>query len=185
MMIAKTVHRLYLDFEKEERWLNEMAARGLNLVRYHWGAYGFEKGAPGQWVYRIQFLDDDARKPKSREYIEFVAGTGAEPVATYAHWVYFRKPAAEGPFELFSDLDSRLAHYVRVLTFYGAMTVILSTLVAIGISRLVTYAEEAIGPFWGLTIFIPCVVLVAVLFTQTLRLAKRVKGLKERRTIEE
>lgn len=30
------------------------------------------------------------------------------------NWVYFRKKTAEGPFELFSDLDSRLAHVERV-----------------------------------------------------------------------
>ncbi len=184
-MSAKRIHKLFWDFEKEERWLNEMAAQGLNLVRYRWATYDFELGAPGEWVYRIQFLDDDARKPKSREYIDFVAETGAEPVATYLRWVYFRKRTAEGPFELFSDLDSRLAHYKRVLAFYGAFTGIFLALSVPVFSRTIDAAEETIGPYWGLPVFIVFIVLVVVFFVQTLRLARHMRRLRARRMIEE
>jgi hypothetical protein len=184
-MIARRVHKLFWDFEKEERWLNEMAAQGLNLVRYRWGTYDFERGGPGEWIYRIQFLDDDARKPKSREYIDFVAETGAEPIDTYMRWVYFRKRAAEGPFEIFSDLDSRLAHYKRVLAFYGATTGILVAVSVPVFSRTIDAAERAIGPFWGMPIFVVFILLVLVFLVQTVRLARHMRELRARRTIEE
>lgn len=184
-MSTKTIHKLYWDYEKEERWLNEMAGRGLSLVSYRWGTYEFEKSAPGEWIYRIQFLDEDAHTQKSRDYIDFVTETGAEHVATYRQWVYFRRLATEGPFELFSDLDSRLSHYKRVATFYGAMTAILSMLMVTVLARIVGIIEDAFGELWGLPIFIVYLVLVLVFFTQTLRLNKRVKELKARRTIEE
>ncbi len=184
-MSTETIHKLYWDFEKEERWLNEMAGRGLSLVSYRWATYEFEKSAPGEWIYRIQFLDHDARAAASREYIDFVTETGAERVATYRQWVYFRRLAAEGPFDLFSDLDSRLTHYKRVSTFYGAMTAILSMLMVTVLSRIVSIIEEAVGQLWGLPIFIVYLALVVVFFTQTLRLTKCVRKLEERRKIEE
>ncbi len=184
-MSTETVRKLYWDFEKEERWLNEMAERGLSLVSYRWGTYEFEKSEPGEWVYRIQFLDEDARTQKSREYIDFVTETGAERVTTYRQWVYFRRLATQGPFDLFSDLDSRLGHYKRVSTFYGAMTAILSMLMVTVLARIVGIIEEAFGELWGLPIFIVYLVLVLVFFTQTLRLTRRVKALEARRKIEE
>ncbi|MDH4140958.1 MAG: DUF2812 domain-containing protein [Coriobacteriia bacterium] len=184
-MIARTVHKLFWDFDKEERWLNEMAARGLNLVNHRWGTYEFETGTPGQWIYRIQFLEVEARKPASREYIDFVTETGAEPVDTHTHRVYFRKHAADGPFELFTDLDSRLAYYRRILTFYSTFTWMLVMLMVVAVSKVVNLAEEAIGRFWGLPIFIPYVVLMVVFFTHMMRLAKRVRELEARRALEE
>lgn len=184
-MTAVTVHRLYWDFEKEERWLNEMAAGGLNLIRHRWSTYRFERGTPGEWIYRIQFLDNDARKPAGRAYIDFVAETGAEPVDTHTHWVYFRRRAADGPFELFTDLDSRLAYYKRVLAFYSLLAFVLAMGMAVAVSRVVKLAEEAIGRFWGLPIFIPYVALVVAFFVQTMRLTKRVRELEARRVIEE
>lgn len=59
-MSAQTVHKLYWDFEREERWLNGKAAQGENLIRYRWGTYTFEQGAPGEWTYRIELLPESA-----------------------------------------------------------------------------------------------------------------------------
>jgi hypothetical protein len=37
-------------------------------------------------------------------------------VATYARWVFFRKKAEEGAFDLFSDYESKIRHYSRVMS---------------------------------------------------------------------
>jgi hypothetical protein len=66
-----TIHKLYWDFEKEERWLNEMAAKGLDLVGYSWGTYRFEHGTPGEWTYRIELLPETPAKSASLEYLSF------------------------------------------------------------------------------------------------------------------
>ena len=58
-MSGKVVYRFYSDYEKEERWLNEMASRGWHLVRYRLGGYHFEQGEPGEWIYRIELLPAD------------------------------------------------------------------------------------------------------------------------------
>jgi Protein of unknown function (DUF2812). len=114
------IRKAYWNYEKEEKWLNALAAKGLALTDYSWFRYVFGETAPGEYVYRIELLDQLATHPESRRYIAFVEDTGAECVATYLRWVYFRKKAAEGPFELFSDNTSRIAHYRRIRAFWLA-----------------------------------------------------------------
>lgn len=42
-------------------------------------------------------------------------------MSTYYRWVYLRKPASEGPFELHSDFDSLIGHHKKILTLQSAV----------------------------------------------------------------
>ncbi|OEH85072.1 hypothetical protein BHU72_05530 [Desulfuribacillus stibiiarsenatis] len=111
------VRKLFINFEKEEKWLNQMAAKGLFLIDYSFGRYVFDKGLPGEYSYRIELLDQLPSSVESRAYLEFMESAGVECVATYFRWVYFRKSSKEGPFDLYSDYDSKIKHYKKVATF--------------------------------------------------------------------
>lgn len=181
-MSATTIHKLYWDFEKEELWLNDLAARGLALTDYCWGTYRFEQSAPGQWQYRIELLPQNARKPASREYLDFMADAGVQTVATYMSWVYFRKATADGPFELFSDLESRIAHYTRVLTFFSSLMAALVPLAAVSVINL-TSGRSTLE-----FIFIPVAIqvgAVALLATQAYRTWRRLESLRARKRLFE
>lgn len=114
-----TVWKLFTDYEKEEQWLNEMSAKGMHMVRYTPLRYVFEDRPSKQYVYRIQLLDQLPNHPESRAYIRFVEESGAEYIDSILRWVYFRKPASEGDFELYSDLDSRIRHHRSIATMLG------------------------------------------------------------------
>ena len=43
-----------------------------------------------------------------------MAENGVERVASWIRWVYFRKRASDGPFDIYSDIGSRIAHYKRI-----------------------------------------------------------------------
>ena len=122
--MKQVIRKAYWNFEKEERWLNRLAAQGLALTDYSWCRYVFEETQPGEYIYRIELLDHHATHPESKRYIEFVESTGAECVTTYMRWVYFRKKAADGPFDLYSDNASRIAHYRRVRAFWLGLMVL-------------------------------------------------------------
>ncbi len=108
------IRKPYWNWEKEEKWLNAMSAKGLALVDYSWCRYVFEETPPGAYIYRIELLDYHAKNPAGQKYIRFVEETGAEFVSSYFRWVYFRKKAADGPFTLHSDFPSQIAHNKRV-----------------------------------------------------------------------
>lgn len=179
-MSTKTVYRLHLDYEKEERWLNEMASRGWHLVRYRLGGYHFEQGEPGAWIYRIELLPGEPHSAASEEYLSLLLDAGAEAVSTHARWVYLRRPAALGPFELFSDLESRIGHYRRVLKL---LTTALATLVGCAGALFVVSGESG-----GLAFQIPMVILavaMVVLIVQAVRVSRRAKGLETQLLIHE
>ena len=121
--MKKIIRKAFVDFEKEENWINQMAREGWAMTDYSWCRYAFEDCEPGAYVYRIELLPDLAGHPKSRAYVDFVESTGAKEVARYGRWVYFRKQSGEGGFDLFSDLGSRLAHYRRVYQFWLVLAI--------------------------------------------------------------
>ena len=114
--MKKVIHRLFWawQFEEEEQWLNDMSAQGWNLTRAGLFRYEFEKDGNGPYRYRLEYLKHFPNHPESREYIAFMEETGAEMVGSVKNWAYFRRSAAEGEFELFSDLDSRIGHLQRI-----------------------------------------------------------------------
>lgn len=118
------IWKLFIDFEKEEAWLNKMAAKGLNCVNYTFARYTFEKGRPGEYVYRLQLLENVPSHLESQMYLEFLEDTGVEHVASYFRWVFLRKKTTDGSFELFSDKGSLMAHYKRVISLLGPLTLV-------------------------------------------------------------
>lgn len=105
------------DFDKEEKWLNEMAAKGLALVSVGFCKYEFEDCIPGEYKICLQLLDKMPSHPESRKYIEFMEETGAEHAGSFTRWVYFRKKASEGDFSLFSDHASKMKYLSSIFSF--------------------------------------------------------------------
>lgn len=117
--MRKTIKKLFFlwEFDKEEKWLNEMAAKGLALVSVGFCKYEFEDCVPGEYKVCLQLLDKAPKHPEMQKYIEFMEETGAEHVGSFTRWIYFRKKASEGDFELFSDNASRVKYLSSILSF--------------------------------------------------------------------
>ena len=103
------------DYEEEEKWLNDMASKGKNFTDISLFRYVFEDGKPGEYIYRLEMLDKFPNHYKSLEYLRFLEETGIEHVASILKWVYLRKKASDGPFDVYSDVDSRINHYNRII----------------------------------------------------------------------
>ena len=113
------------DFEKEERWLNEMALQGWVLDGVGWCTYHFRRCEPGEYTVRLEMRTYD------ESYVAFMEETGAEFVGRMMVWIYFRKKAADGAFDLYSDIDSRIAHLDRIgkmLTVIGGLNLVIGIL---------------------------------------------------------
>lgn len=121
--MRRTIHKLFFvwDFDKEEKWLNEMAAKGLCLVSVGFCKFEFEDCIPGEYRICLQLLDKIPRHPESQKYIEFLEQTGAEHIGSCTRWVYFRKKASDGDFELFSDNASRVKYLTGILNFIALL----------------------------------------------------------------
>ena len=127
MSERKTIRKWFWvwDFEKEERWLNEMALQGWVLDGVGWCTYHFRRCEPGGYTVRLEM------RPYDESYVAFMEETGAEFVGRMMAWIYFRKKAADGAFDLYSDIDSRIAHLDRIgkmLTVIGGLNLVIGIL---------------------------------------------------------
>ena len=94
--------------EKEEEWLNEMAMNGWLLDGVSFCTYHFVRCEPGEYSIRLEM------HPYDEAYLSFMEETGAEYVGRMMMWIYFRKKTADGAFDLFSDIDSKIRHLDRI-----------------------------------------------------------------------
>ena len=147
MAETKTVHKLFFvwDFEKEERWLNEMALSGWALKSVGWCRYTFEKTEPGEYIIRLEM------RPADEGYLAFMEETGAEYVGRVIQWIFFRRRASEGAFDLFSDIDSRTEHMDRITRM----------LKLIGLANLLIGSVNALNgnAFGVINLLLSCVLL--------------------------
>lgn len=112
------------EFDKEEQWLNDMAAKGQALVSARYITYEFEDSAPGEYAVRLEMLEHMPDSEEGKQYIEFVESTGAEYIGHVMKWVYFRKKTADGSFELHSDNKTRMKHLKRIIALLRPLAVV-------------------------------------------------------------
>ena len=119
-------YRLFLasDYKKEEQWLNEMSQRGLALISAGLCKYVFEDSKPGEYTYKLELLDSLPFSSKGTDYLRFLEETGIEHISSYLRWVYLRKRAADGSFDLYSDINSKIRYLKRLRLFFLALTLI-------------------------------------------------------------
>lgn len=111
--------RLLFDKYYEQDWLNRMCQQGWAMVSFCAGMYTFVPCQPGEFIYQIDLLPGQGFKPDDPDgYTDFMRETGIEVVQRWARWVYLRKSAAEGPFEIYTDVDSQIQLYTRIRTMF-------------------------------------------------------------------
>lgn len=104
--------RLFFDKDKETDWLNEWAEKGYAMTGFCAGFYTFDATEPGKYRYQIDFTEGFFQVSES--YREFMDETGVEIVCLWGPWVILRKKTADGPFELYTDVESTYEHYLKI-----------------------------------------------------------------------
>lgn len=125
---TKTVVRMLMAWndEKEERWLAEQARAGWRLKVVRCFGYTFERAAPAELTYRLDF--GPSRRSDRSEYFGLFRDAGWEHVGTRGLWQYFRKAVLDGQVpEIYTDPQSRIGKYRRVAALMGMMLAILVT----------------------------------------------------------
>jgi len=100
--------------EKEEKWLEQMAADGWRLVSVAPYIYKFQRSEPEKVVYRLDYkntLDKDYQ-----EYLTIFKDAGWELFATFANWQYFKiKPENNQIPEIYNSGKAKAQKYRRLL----------------------------------------------------------------------
>lgn len=118
------------NLEKEEKWLREKSEKGLQLYKVHLGRYYFKEDKSVKYKYQIQLLNIFNIGDENNKYISFLEEMGVELVDRLWMWGYFRQLDNEDSFEMFSDIDSKIKHLVKI-RFLFIFVLNLNTLIAI------------------------------------------------------
>lgn len=183
--MKKVIHKWFWvwSFDKEEKWLNEMAAKGLVLSSVGFCKYVFEDSLPDAYNMRLELLENAPTHPESEKYIRFLEETGAEHVGSVMRWVYFRKKTEDGAFDLFSDTSSRIKHLNRILALLLPLTIFNT---AVGIQNVIMFFTRTAGDFNNLNAigFLNLALSILLLIGIAKIAAKRKKLKKESQIFE-
>jgi len=115
-----TVYKLLWawQYDKEEKWLNEMSSEGMSLVSVGLCKYIFEDSTPGEYTYKIELLNNLPSNTESMSYIRFIEEAGVEHIGSIFRWVYLKKKTEDGPFDLYSDIGSKIKYLKRLQIFF-------------------------------------------------------------------
>ncbi|MBP0966575.1 MAG: DUF2812 domain-containing protein, partial [Oscillospiraceae bacterium] len=168
------------DFEKEIRWINDMAAKGFGLCHVGLATYWFEDIEPGEYSYYLELAENHPGSAKGREYLDFLSECGIDYVGNYLRWTYLRKKTADGPFELHADLDSKLAHLKRIMLLLLPLILLNLWSVFLNLSHGLMYHQDCNILVSGLNFSVALLLLFA-----EIRIGTRMHKLKKERRLHE
>jgi len=107
----KRIFKHFINVEKEEAWLNEMAANGFLLVKKSF-FYHFHEITNTDHVIRIDYRNFH-RKKDFIDYVTLFEDSGWTHVGGSMHSgaQYFSRKSADASEDIFSDMDSKTGRY--------------------------------------------------------------------------
>ncbi|WMJ86077.1 DUF2812 domain-containing protein [Anaerocolumna sp. MB42-C2] len=163
--------RLYYDKDKEEKWLNQMCGKGYALKKFFLGLYTFEPCKAGEFIYRIDLLQN--WEGDKYDYVNFLEEYGVEYVAQWYRWVFLRKKASDGAFDLYTDPVSMILQYTRIRNFFfvGLIVELIAGLLEVS---TFTYGVNVINAGGSVLIFL----LFGIFLGMVLRCNRKIKQLR-------
>ena len=111
--------KLYFDKDEEVKWLNEMTEQGWECTDFKGGFYSFKPCLPGEWLYEADLNDHGFIL--SKEYRELLKDNKINVICTWGFWFLAKRKAQYGPFQLYTDLESKILQYKKIRNmFLGA-----------------------------------------------------------------
>lgn len=116
-------YKFFIDYDKEEKWLNDMAKEGYQLEEVSFG-YKFRNAEPEDTIIRI-----DYRTFKSEEdfidYCTLFEDSGWKHISgtKYSGAQYFKKINNSSENDIFSDKLSKAGKYKRVSDMWGTISI--------------------------------------------------------------
>ncbi len=184
--MSKIVYKVFAAWqhEKEEELLNEMSSKDYHLTKTRAIRYTFEESKQERYIYRIELLENSFSSVKSQEYIEFLKETGISVVGNNTRWIYLRKEYDEVGFDIYSDIDSKIVHFKRILRLISVVLAInLLNLINMMINHSMHFFK--FSEVWiALPIYLITLLTIIVLFG-LVKIFKKIKKLEKDRELME
>lgn len=167
--------RIFFDIEKEVAWLNAMSKNGFRLTDKQGFTYIFETDSENQYLYQVEKMSFSSNK-KIQGYLDFLEEMDIKPVAKQMGWIYLEKKNDDRPFEIYTDIPSKIKQYKAIISTY-----LITTLLCISfIINIINKPAGAQGPYI-FNFSIPLILnplIILVLFYDFIKYFFRIRTLK-------
>lgn len=92
------------------------------MTDFFLGIYHFEPCEQGEYIYQVDLLSSWSGNKK--DFASFMEDSGVEVVSQWYRWVFLRKKASEGPFEMYTDNESKIKQYSRIRNFFSVVLIV-------------------------------------------------------------
>ena len=120
----------FVDFDKEEQWLNKLSSQGLCFWHTNGLLYRFKECKPGEFTFQIDF--DEKKSSSNEDYVVFRSGCGDQFVHQYKEKIYWKRAASEGPFESEDNVQAKLRMTNKAYNFHVKHLLGLTLIMAFG-----------------------------------------------------
>lgn len=166
--------RLYYDKDEEQEWLKKMCLKGWDFKKFFLGFYTFEQCEPGEYSYQIDLLD--SWSGDKDDYVVFMEEAGVEVVGQWWRWVWLKKRTTDGPFEMYTDKESKITHYSKIKRFF-AIAVIME-LVAFFMEIICAIIAQGDDKYTPLVAAVIIALIALAMFKIVLKCRWKIKQLK-------
>lgn len=108
----------FLDFDKEELWLNEMSRKGWAFWHTDGVIYRFKQCEPGEYIYQIDFDEKKKAQEGVGDYVAFRCSCGDQFVHQWKNKIYWKRETASGPFEGENNIAAKLRLTNKAFNFH-------------------------------------------------------------------
>ena len=105
----------FVDFDKEEKWLNDMSRKGWAFRHTNGVIYRFKPCKPEEFIYQIDF---DEKKKEAGDYVAFRSSCGDQFVHQWKRKIYWKRETASGPFEAENNVAAKLRLTNKAFNFH-------------------------------------------------------------------
>lgn len=105
------------NYEKKEKWINDMCSRGYALKKFSFFKYEFEPCNPGEYYYSLELFESLPCTLEHQDFIDYLDDEwNVEYVHSHYNWALFRRKKYLGKFSLFSNIHTKVSYFKRVVT---------------------------------------------------------------------
>ena len=116
MKTSKISINWFVDFDKEEQWLNDMAKQGWAFWHTNGVIYRFKQSKPEEFIYQIDF--DEKKKDGIEDYVVFRSSCGDQFVHQWKNKIYWKRETTSGPFEAENNVAAKLRLTNKAFNFH-------------------------------------------------------------------
>ena len=148
MRTRKIMINWFLDFDKEEQWLNEMCRKGWAFRHTNGVIYRFKQCEPEEFIYQIDF-DEKKSKEEVGDYVDFRCSCGDQLVDQWKNKIYWKRETASGPFESENNIAAKLRLTNKAFNFHLDSFIGLTLIAAFAFLVLVPVGRHLPECFWS------------------------------------